>query len=78
MNNREEKQTNIWDWFKGLDNWTKIAGAVFGLTSIFTVWMLWTVASLNMLPMKYLIPVMLLVVFLLFGAFWTLFLPQFP
>jgi len=78
MNNREENQTNFWDWFKGLDSWTKLAGAIFGLTAVFTVWMLWTIASLNMLPIKYLIPVILLVVFLLFGSFWTLFLPQFP
>lgn len=78
MNNLKEMWTNFIAWFKGLDNWTKLAGAIFGLTGIFTIWMLSTVASLNMLPMKYLIVVILLVVFLLFGAFWTLFLPQFP
>lgn len=78
MNNLKEIWTNFITWFKGLDNWTKLAGAIFGLTGIFTIWMLSTIASLNMLPMKYLVVVILLVVFLLFGAFWTLFLPQFP
>ena len=78
MNNLKEIWTKFLAWFNGLSMWTKLAGAIFGLTTVFTIWMLSTVASLNMLPLKYLIPVILLVVFLLFGAFWTLFLPQFP
>lgn len=78
MNNLKEMWTKFLAWFKSLSTWTKLAGVIFGLTAIFTIWMLSTVASLNMLPLKYLIPVILLVVFLLFGAFWTLFLPQFP
>ena len=75
MNNLKEMWTNFLTWFKNLSTWTKLAGAIFVLTGIFTIWMLCTVASLNMLPMKYLGLVILLVVFLLFGAFWTLFLP---
>lgn len=78
MNNLKEMWTNFLAWFKGLDNWTKLAGAIFGLTGVFTIWMLWTVASLNMLPIKYLSIVILLVVFLLFGAFWTLFSSKIP
>ena len=78
MNNLKEMWTNFLAWFKGLDNWTKVAGAIYGLTGVFTIWMLWTVASLNMLPMKYLLLVILLVVFLLVGVFFALFSSVLP
>ena len=69
--------TKIMSWLRKMNIWTKLAGAIFGLTTVFTIWMLWTIASLNMLPMKYLVLVIVLVVLLLLGAFCTLFLPQF-
>lgn len=78
MNNLKEMWTNFLAWFKGLDNWTKVAGAIYGLTGVFTIWMLCTVTSLNMLPIKYLLLVMLLVVFLLVGAFFALFSSALP
>ena len=46
--------TNLMDWFKKQDNWAKLAGAVFGLTAMVTIWMLWTIVSLDMLPIQYL------------------------
>lgn len=78
MNNRlKEMWSKFMTWFKGLDTWTKLAGAIFGLTAIVTIWLLGTVVSLNMLPMQYLAIVVLVVVLLLIGTFWTLFLPKF-
>lgn len=79
MNNQlKEKWTKLLSWFKGLDNWSKLAGAIIGLTGVFSIWMLVTVASLNMLPIQYLLIVIVLVFLLLFGTVWTLFLPNLP
>lgn len=78
MNNLKEMWTKFLTWFEGLDNWTKLAGSIYGLTSVFTIWMLCTVASLNMLPMKYLSIVIVLVILLLVGAFFALFSSVLP
>lgn len=79
MDNRlKEMWTKFMTWFKGLDNWTKLAGAIFGLTTVFTLWMLVTIVGLNMLPLKFLIPIILAVVFLVVGAFYALFLSNLP
>ena len=68
------KPKKIWtNFLNGGNNWTKLAGAVFALTAIVTIWMLWTIASLNMLPILYLLIVILLIVLLLLAAFYALF-----
>lgn len=77
MSNRGKGQVNLVDWFKGLENWNKLAILIFGLTSIVTVWLLGTVVSLNMLPMMYLAVITLLVVLFLFGTFKALFITGF-
>ena len=77
MSNRGKKQINLLDWFKGLENWNKLAVAIFGLTCVATVWLLGTVASLNMLPFIYLAVIILLVALFLFGVFKGLFITGF-
>lgn len=77
MSNRGKKQINLLDWFKGLENWNKLALAIFGLTCVATVWLLGTVASLNMLPFIYLAVIILLVALFLFGVFKALFITGF-
>lgn len=68
------KLKKMWmDLLKGSDSWMKLAGAVFALTAIVTLWLLGTVASLNMLPVLYLLPVILVVLSLLMGTFGALF-----
>ena len=79
MNNRlKETRTKFLTWFKKLDNWTKLAGAIFALTTVFTIWMLITIVGLNMLPMKFLIPIILVVVLFVVGAFFAFFWPKLP
>lgn len=77
-NGVKETQSGFWTRLKEMDNWTKLAGVIILLTGIFSVWMIGTVASLNMLPMQYLLVLVLLIVLLLVGAIWTLFLPNLP
>ena len=77
MSNRGKKQINLLDWSKGLENWNKLAVAIFGLTCVATVWLLGTVASLNMLPFIYLAVIILLVALFLFGVFKGLFIAGF-
>lgn len=74
---REEKMS-FFERLKKMDNWTKLAGVIILLTGIFSVWMIGTVASLNMLPIPYILVLALLLVLLLTGTIWTLLLPSLP
>ena len=77
MSKRGKGQMNIGSWFKGLDNWNKLAVVIFGLTCLVTVGLIGTVVSLNMLPMMYVAVIALLIGLFLFGVFKALFITGF-
>ena len=77
MSNRGKKQMNVVDWFKGLENWNKLAVLIFALTCLATFWLMVTFVSLNMLPMIYLAVIIVLVGLFLFGTYKALFITGF-